>query len=126
MTAFDPRSYWDERHYLVISENFMTAERHVGVHQVSRCCAEITRLLADTGFEIVRRAPVFCIMNRPIKSRSRLLSATWSLIEKVTAKRHRPYLGSWLGAALYPVEISALRWMSTGPTTEMMICRRCA
>ena len=51
--------------YFVFSENFMAAERHVGVHQVSRCGAEITRLLADNDFEIVRRAPVFCIMNRP-------------------------------------------------------------
>jgi SAM-dependent methyltransferase len=110
--------------HFVFSENFMSAERHVGVHQVSRSGAEITQLLADNGFEIVRRAPVFCIMNRPIKSRSRVLSATWSVIEGVTSKRHRPYLGNWLGAALYPVEISALRWMSTGPTTEMMICRR--
>ena len=36
-----------------------------------------------------------------------MLSTTWSVIEGVTSKRHRPYLGNWLGAALYPVEISA-------------------
>jgi SAM-dependent methyltransferase len=110
--------------YFVFSENFMSSERHVGIHQVSRSCSEITELLGDTGFEIVRRAPVFWIMNRPIKSRSRVLSTTWSAIERVTSKRERPYLGNWLGAALYPVEISTLRWLSKGPTTEMMICRR--
>ena len=108
----------------VFSENFMSSERHVGIHQVSRSCSEITQLLGDNGFEIVRRAPVFWIMNRPIKSRSRVLSTTWSAIERVTSKRDRPYLGNWLGAALYPLEVSTLRWLSTGPTTEMMICRR--
>jgi SAM-dependent methyltransferase len=111
--------------YFVFSENFMSSERHVGIHQVSRSCSEITELLVDNGLEIVRRAPVFWIMNRPIKSQSWMLSATWSAIERVTSKHDRPYLGKWLGAALYPLEISTLRWMSTGPTTEMMICRRC-
>jgi SAM-dependent methyltransferase len=110
--------------YFVFSENFLPAERESGVHQVSRSCAEITQLLHENEFEILRRAPVFLLMNRPLKSRNRALSTTWGLIERVTSRHDRPYLGHWLGAALYPVEISALRWMSTGPTTEMMICRR--
>jgi len=110
--------------YFVFSENFMPRERHAGMHQVSRSYAEITQLLADSGFDVVRRAPVFFLMNRPIKSQNPLLSAIWNVITRVTARRDRPYLGNWLGAALYPIEIAALRWMSTGPTTEMMICRR--
>jgi SAM-dependent methyltransferase len=110
--------------YFVFSENFLPAERESGMHQVSRSSAEITHLLAENDFEILSRAPVFFLMNRPLKSRSRVLSATWGLIERVTSRHDRPYLGDWLGAALYPIEISTLRWMSTGPTTEMMICRR--
>jgi SAM-dependent methyltransferase len=110
--------------FFVFSENFLPAGRESNVHQVSRSCEEITQLLSDNGFEIVRRVPVFFLMNRPLKSRSRVLSTTWSMIERVTSKRDRPYLANWLGAALYPVEISTLKWMSTGPTTEMMICRR--
>jgi SAM-dependent methyltransferase len=110
--------------YFVFSENFLSGVRESGVHQVSRSGAEITHLLAENDFEIVRRAPLFFLMNRPLKSRSRVLSETWNVIKRVTARNDRPYLGDWLGAALYPIEISALRWMSTGPTTEMMICRR--
>jgi SAM-dependent methyltransferase len=110
--------------FFVFSENFLPAGRESNVHQVSRSCEEITQLLSDNGFEILRRAPVFFLMNRPLKSRSRVLSTTWSMIERVTSKRDRPYLANWLGAALYLVEISTLKWMSTGPTTEMMICRR--
>ena len=41
-----------------------------------------------------------------------VLSLTWSVIERVASKHDRPYLGHWLGAAPYPVEISSLRWMS--------------
>jgi SAM-dependent methyltransferase len=112
------------RGYFVFSENFLSGVRESADYQVSRSYAEITPLLAENDLEIVRRAPVFLLMNRPLKSRSRVLSATWALIRRVTARRDRPYLGDWLGAALYPIEISALRWLSTGPTTEMMICRR--
>ena len=110
--------------FLAFSENLLPGQRELNVHQVSRSYAEITQLLSDNGFEILRRAPVFFLMNRPIKSRSRTLSKTWGIIERVASKRDRPYLGNWLGAALYPVEISALACMSTGPTTEMLICRR--
>lgn len=110
--------------HFIFSENFLPGERLSSETQVCRSCAEITQLLADNGFEVLRRAPVFFLMNRPVKPHGRMLSATWSVIERVTCKRDRPYLGHWLGAALFPVEIAALRWMSTGPTTEMMICRR--
>jgi SAM-dependent methyltransferase len=110
--------------HFVFSENFLPGRRESNVHQVSRSSEEITQLLSDNGFEILHRAPVFFLMNRPLKSHSRVLSATWSMVERVTANHHRPYLANWLGAALYPVEISTLKWMSSGPTTEMMICRR--
>lgn len=110
--------------HFLFSENLLPGERESNMHQVSRSCAEITQLLSDNDFEILRRAPVFFLMNRPLKSHSRMLSKTWNLVERVTARRDRPYLGNLLGAALYPVEISSLAWMSTGPTTEMMICRR--
>jgi SAM-dependent methyltransferase len=111
--------------YFIFSENFLPShDRESGVHQVSRSYEEIEVLLRRNGFTIERRAPLFLLMNRPVKSNSRLLKRTWHLIEDVTARHDRPYLGAWLGAALYPVEIASLRFMSTGPTTEMMIARR--
>jgi len=110
--------------FFILSENLLPGRRETYVHQVSRSCAEVVQLLSDNGFEILRRAPLFLFMNRPLKSRSRVLSRTWSIIERVASKRDRPYLGKLLGAALYPIEISSLAWMSRGPTTEMLVCRR--
>ena len=109
--------------YFVFSENFLTHEREVNVHQVSRRDSEIAAVLAENGFEVVRRAPVFVLMNRPLKSSNRFLALTWRAIERITAIRDHPRLGGWLGAALYPVELLCLRVASGGPSTEMMICR---
>ena len=110
--------------HFAFSENLLRGGRESSEHQVSRSGEEITQLLSENGFDILRRAPVFFLMNRPLKSRSRVLSQTWNVIERIASKHDHPQLGHWLGAALYPIEISSLRWMSSGPTTEMMICRR--
>ena len=109
--------------FFVLSENFLPRERETGLHQVSRTYAEIVAMLSESGFEVLRRAPVFFLMNRPLKSSSAVLGATWNMISRVTRMTDRPYLGDWLGAALYPLELASVRLRRTGPSTEMMICR---
>jgi predicted TPR repeat methyltransferase len=109
--------------YFVFSENFLPREREVGLHQVSRSNLEIAALLAENKFEIVSRAPVFVLMNRPLDSSRRVLGFTWRLIERVARMRDHPRFGGWLGAALYPLELLCVRLAITGPTTEMMVCR---
>lgn len=109
--------------YFVLSENFLGRARETGLHQVSRTYAEIVEMLAENDFEVVRRAPVFVLMNRPLKSTSALLAGSWKLIKRVTRMTSRPYLGDWLGAALFPLELASVRLKHTGPSTEMMICR---
>lgn len=109
--------------YFVFSENFLPKERESSSHQVSCSRTEIESLLLTNNFEVARRARVFCLMNRPLKSSRKLLKHVWHLVEHVTSNRERPSLGGLLGAALYPAELMCLRFMSTGPSTEMMICR---
>ena len=111
--------------HFVFSENFMSAERHVGIHQVSRSGAEITQLLADNGFDIVRRAPVFFIMNRPIKSRSRD-AVGYMARDRGCQRRSAIARISATGSAPRSIPWRSRRCdrMSTGPTTEMMVCRR--
>lgn len=117
------RSLLNPGGYFLFSENFLPRERETGLHQVSRTDAEIAAMLADNGFIVMRRAPVFLLMNRPLKSSSPLLRGTWKVVTRVTGMTHRPYLGRWLGALLYPAELASLPFMATGPSTEMMICR---
>ena len=107
----------------LFSENFLARARETGLHQVSRTRDEILSLLRENGFEVIRRAPVFFLMNRPLKSSSAILGETWKGIRRITSMTRRPYLGGWLGAALYPLELASLPFMTTGPSTEMMICR---
>jgi SAM-dependent methyltransferase len=117
------RSWLRPGGYFVLSENFLARDRETGLHQVSRTYAEIVAMLTTSGFEVMRRAPVFVLMNRPLKSSSPLLAGTWKVIRSVTRMTSRPYLGDWLGAALYPFELASVRLMHSGPSTEMMICR---
>ena len=109
--------------YFIFSENFLRRERETGMHQVSRTFSEISALLAENGFTAVARAPVFVLMNRPLKTTNALSTLTWKSILRVTKMKHRPYLGGWLGAMLYPIDLACSRLMSTGPSTEMMICQ---
>jgi len=109
--------------YFILSENFLAQNRETGLHQVSRTYTEIVAMLEEHGFVVMQRAPVFFLMNRPLKSSSGALQRTWKIITRVTGMTQRPWLGGWLGALLYPVELASLPFMSTGPSTEMMICR---
>lgn len=109
--------------YFLMSENFLVRSRETGLHQVSRSYEEIVAMLQENGFVVLRRAPVFFLMNRPLKSTSGALAKSWTAIRRITAMRQRPWLGGWLGALLYPVELASLPFMATGPSTEMMICR---
>jgi SAM-dependent methyltransferase len=109
--------------YFILSENFLAHTRETGLHQVSRTYAEIVAMLEENGFIVLQRAPVFFLMNRPLKSSSGALAKSWKVIRRITAMRERPWLGGWLGALLYPVELASLPFMTTGPSTEMMVCR---
>ncbi|HEY5087515.1 MAG TPA: class I SAM-dependent methyltransferase [Gemmatimonadaceae bacterium] len=109
--------------YFILSENFLAQNRETGLHQVSRTYTEIVAMLEEHGFVVMQRAPVFFLMNRPLKSSSGALQRTWKVIKRVTGMTQRPWLGGWLGALLYPVELASLPFMSSGPSTEMMICR---
>lgn len=109
--------------HFIFSENFMPKARVGVIHQVSRSESEITALLNENGFEFVLRAPMFYLMNRPVRKTNAFLDLNWRVIERITRIRWRPYLGNWLGAMLYPIELVCVRAMASGPSTEMMVCQ---
>jgi SAM-dependent methyltransferase len=107
---------------LVFTENFLHGAERRSPHQRSRTLPEIERAVRAAGFEILRRRPLFCLMNAPHDSRSRLHRLWWRGLAGVASRR--PRLGGWLGAALYLPERALVARLEEGPSTEIMLCRR--
>jgi 2-polyprenyl-3-methyl-5-hydroxy-6-metoxy-1,4-benzoquinol methylase len=108
--------------YFIFSDNFLHGHGVRGDHQVSRSLQEISDIVAKAGFQIIRRVPMFILMNAPVD-----ISAPWPLKFWRLAMlpvRAVPLLGSIYGALLYPVELQLTRFLRESPTTEMMICRK--
>jgi SAM-dependent methyltransferase len=108
--------------YFVFSENFVHGEAVRIPHQASRSLGEIERAATDAGFEILRRRPVFYLMNAPIDSNSRLRHAWWRLLKRLA--RRDDWVGAGVGAGLYPFELALVSRLPEGPSTELMVCRR--
>lgn len=104
------------------SDNFVRGRTVRAATQVSRSLDEISALLGATGFEVVERRPAMVLMNAPVDSDSRLLHASWRVIEGLASRSET--LGWATGALLYPLDLALCRLLHEGPTTELMICRR--
>jgi SAM-dependent methyltransferase len=108
--------------YFFFSDNFVHGAAKRTDHQVSRSLNEIEGVVRKSGLRIVRRAPMFVLMNAPIDSSSRWLMPAWRAF--LAPVHFVPFLGSVYGAVLYPVELTLTRLMSESPTTEIMICQK--
>jgi SAM-dependent methyltransferase len=108
--------------YFFFSDNFLHGTAKRTDHQVSRSLNEIEAVVRKSGLRIVRRAPMFVLMNAPIDSSLRWLMPIWRAF--LAPVHFVPFLGSVYGAVLYPVELTLTRLMSESPTTEIMICQK--
>jgi len=108
--------------YFVFSDNFVHGKAKRAIHQVSRSLEEIEKILACSGLTVVRRVPVFVLMNAPLDSRSRLAMQVWRLF--LAPVRLFPWLGYIWGPILFPVEVIMTRLIKESPSTEMMICHK--
>ena len=106
------------------SDNFLRHATERVAHQASRPLAESRRLVEAAGFEIVRRIPMFVLMNYPADTRSRL--ARWAWTGMVAPAMLAEPLGWLLGATLYPVERALVAIKHESPSTELMLCRQVA
>jgi SAM-dependent methyltransferase len=107
----------------VFSENFVHGETIRVPEQASRPIAEIESVLRETGFEILRRRPMFFLMNEPVDSSSPLHERFWwRLSGQLEARGPR---AQWaIGAALYPIELAIVSTLREGPSTELVVCRK--
>jgi SAM-dependent methyltransferase len=90
-------------------------------HQACRSLAEIERTLAETGFEIVTRRPMFFLMANPLDA-GRVTRALWYAAAGLVSRSEK--LGDLAGRKLLPVEIRKVSSKTEGPSTEIMVCRR--
>lgn len=108
--------------WLLWSDNFLRHGSERVVHQASRSLAESEQAVRAAGLEIVRRVPMFVLMNYPADTRSRLMRWAWTALVAPAAIAEP--LGWLLGAALYPLDLWLTGWKTEGPTTEIMVCRK--
>ncbi|MFN2601756.1 MAG: class I SAM-dependent methyltransferase [Gemmatimonadaceae bacterium] len=109
------------RGWFLYSENLVPHESRL-THYVSRSEKTIMDSLRQNGFEVISRAPVFVLMNDPVRTRMRVMRRWYSLLHRVAGAGE--VIGGLLGAALYPIELAATRIVKHGPGTEILVCRR--
>ncbi len=105
---------------LFLSDIFVHGRDHKQEHFTTRSLATYTAALERNGLRVVRRHPVFHLLNRPLDSDSPLLHRWWGLVMRV-CKWH-PALGGALAAAVYPLELLLVRMRREGVSAEIMVC----
>ena len=108
--------------WFLYSDNLVPTEARIE-HQVSRSEREILLALERSGFEVVSRIPMFVLMNDPVRASNPLAQRWFSRVTAASRKSER--WGEIIGGLLYPLEIAATRLVAHGPSTEVLLCRRC-
>lgn len=109
--------------WFVFSDNFIHSSRPpMGDYHVCRTREAIERTLAETGFDVVDRAPLFVLLGDPVDSDSRWLHRYWRALSWIVMRSH--LTGGLLGGALFPLELLLTRSLRESPTTEIMVCRK--
>jgi SAM-dependent methyltransferase len=107
---------------VVVSENLYRGEPKSGPWQVGRSERTILDRIEAAGLVVERRAPVFVLMNSPVRSGSALRRRAWSRLAANVSRR--PRLGGPIGRALYPLEVALVDRVRDAPSTEYLVCRR--
>lgn len=106
--------------HLVLSENFVHGAEQRGPRQVNRTLDDITTLLDEAGFAVLRRVPMLVLMNAHVDAPSWRRKAWGGALRTVTLTDATGWLA---GALLFPVERWLVRSRTESPTTEIMTCR---
>lgn len=108
--------------YFIFSDNFIHGAEIRSTYQVSRSLSKIEKSLKDNGFEIIRRRPMFVLMNAPIDTTKTRIKRRWKAITLLIGKGET--IGSILGCILYPIEIILVSILKESASTEIMTCRK--
>jgi SAM-dependent methyltransferase len=108
--------------HVVLSENLYREQPKSGPYQVGRSEQTILERIEAANLVVERRAPVFVLMNSPVRSGSAIRQRAWSRLAANLSRR--PWLGAPVGRALYPLEVALVDRVREAPSTEYLICRR--
>ncbi|HME11381.1 MAG TPA: class I SAM-dependent methyltransferase [Candidatus Acidoferrum sp.] len=108
--------------FFLFSENLPHRAIPHSVTQVNRSLESVSAEVAGAGMRIVKRVPMFVVMNAPVDVRSAFLLRLWKLF--MAPLQHFPVLGNAYGAALFPLECLLLEIFREGPSTELVICQK--
>jgi SAM-dependent methyltransferase len=110
--------------YFLFTDTFVHGKTVWANHQVSRSLEAITRILGASGFEIIKRAPMFVLMGTPTDTSSRIPAFLWKIAMVPVRLAH--FMGHIYGPTLFPFEIVLTKLLRESPSTEIMICRASA
>lgn len=108
--------------HLIITENLLHQPSGKTAVQSNRTLQYVTDLLARNDLTLLRRAPVFVLMNYPVDTRSALLKRLWLLA--TLPPSYLNFMGHIYGALLYPLDLALTKMLSEGPSTEILVCRK--
>lgn len=115
-------SFLEPGGWFLWSDNFLHHATERVAHQASRSLAESEQRVREAGFEIVRRIPMFVLMNYPADTTSRL--ARWAWTAMVAPAAVAEPIGWAIGALLAPLDTWLTGVRQESPTTEIMVCRK--
>jgi len=107
----------------VFSDFFIHGPAQRSTYQVSRSLAHNEKTLTENGFKIIRRCPMFVLMNTPVDTTRTVSKKMWKVVS-LTLQKYGDTAGSMIGGILYPLEMMLVSLLEESPSTEMMICKR--
>ena len=109
----------------IMSENFLRHKTEKPTeHILNRTKTDIEQMLTDEGFQIIKRVPMFALMNFPVDTSSYIRKSIWGFIFDLTRRNEK--FGYFLGAILYPIEILLTSICSESSSTEIVVCNKLA
>jgi len=108
--------------FFIFSDNFVHKATARSSHQVSRTLAEVTRELACHRLRILKRVPMFVLMNTPVDTGSSFPKILWRVL--MAPVKVLPPLGEIYGALLSPLELLLTKLLHESPSTELAICQK--
>lgn len=109
--------------FFVFTENMVHKEVPRYPNQVNRTIEAITEELERRRLKIVRRVPMFVLMNNPIDTASEVPRTVWRAL--MAPVRRFPSIGAIYGTLLFPIDLLLTKICREGPSTELVITRKC-